>query len=142
MASIVLAPERRAATELTKRTDMTGMPVLLPRLTAFAGVGGLCLGSIIAVSKCLLWLHAGVWRSIDVRSGLLWVGLDPGLTGERGLDQMLSWLYGQSLEVALAVGGLIIFALSMRCLGARRGDATSTRPLPRHRNKLPPAISA
>ena len=116
MASIVLAPERRAATELTKRTDMTGMPVLLPRLTAFAGVGGLCLGSIIAVSKCLLWLHAGVWRSIDVRSGLLWVGLDPGLTGERGLDQMLSWLYGQSLEVALAVGGLIIFALSMRRL--------------------------
>src|SRR3954451_9232572 len=121
---------------------MAGIPVLLSRLTAIAGVGGLCLGSIIALSKCLFWLDAGVWKSIDVPSGLLWVGLDPGLTGERGLDQILSWVYGQSLEVALMVGGLIIFALSIRCLDARRGDATSTRPLPRHRNTLPPAISA
>jgi hypothetical protein len=121
---------------------MTGIPVLLARLMAFAGVGGLCLGSIIALSKCLFWLHSGVWRSIDVRSGLLWVGLDPGLSGERGLDQILYWVYGQSLEVALAVTGLIIFGLSMRCLDARRGEATSTRPLPRNQNKLPPAVSA
>ena len=122
---------------------MSGIFVLLPRMTAFAGVGGLCFGSIIALYKCLLWLHAGVWRSVDVRSGLLWVGFDPGPTGGRGLDQILSWLYGQSLEVALMVGGLAVFALSMRCLEAnRRGEVAARRPPARHRNTLPPAISA
>lgn len=122
---------------------MRGILVLLPRMTAFAGVGGLCLGSIIALHKCLWWLHAGVWRSVNVRSGLLWVGFDPRPTGEHGLDQILSWLYGQSLEAALMVGGLGVFALSMRCLEAnRRGGAAARQPLSRHRSTLPPTISA
>jgi hypothetical protein len=74
---------------------------------------------------------------------LLWVGFDPGPTGERGLDQILSWLYGQSLEVAFMVGGLAVFVLSMRCLEAyRREEAAARQPLSRHRNALPPAISA
>jgi len=118
---------------------MTGIPVLLPRLAAAAGLGGLCFGSSIALYKCLFWLHAGAWRSIDIRSGLLWVGLDPGATGERGLDQILSWLYGQSLEVALMLGGLVIFAVSMQYLDANhRRDPASTRPQPRNRKTLPP----
>jgi hypothetical protein len=74
---------------------------------------------------------------------LLWVALDPGVTGERGLDQILSWLYGQSLEVCLMVGGLAIFALSRRWLDAKsrgRGEFNATPA--GHRNTLPPAISA
>jgi hypothetical protein len=84
-----------------------------PLLLMLFGIGIIFLVILIVGYKILLWLHEGYYRFTDIRTVWLWGGLKVPITGELGLDKILSWIFDQSIEFGLFMSGVAAFLISI-----------------------------
>ena len=88
-----------------------------------AGWALLLSGVAILGTDCVEWLQTGAWRLLRIGQAIAWLGgREPSLSQWQGAQQIVRWVFDQTLGGAVVIVGLLLAAL-----GAATADEADRR---------------